>query len=205
MTAAIRLRAVAHRFGGTTVLRGVDLRVDPGERVAITGANGVGKTTLLKLIAGLLRPDTGDVTVLGGTLRDPRVRARIGFVGHQPFLYPRLTARENLRFWARMYGSTDDGVAVLRHLGLDADDTRPVSAFSQGMRRRVALASALGHDPELLLLDEPFAGLDDAGVSAVAGLLTDGGRTVVFATHAVDQPAPRVDRLLTLHDGRLER
>lgn len=197
---AVRLRGIVHRFGATRVLRGCDLDVGDGERVAIIGANGVGKTTVLRIVAGLLRPDAGEVAVLGGSTRDPRVRARVGHLGHRPCLYPRLSAAENVRFWARMYGSpADDG--LLSRVGLDPADGRPVSTYSQGMQRRAGLACALVHDPQVLLLDEPFAGLDAHGASAVADLLTDGRRTIIIASH--DPAATPLDRVLVLEDGRL--
>jgi ABC-type multidrug transport system ATPase subunit len=168
--------------------------------VTITGANGSGKTTLLRILAGLLRPTGGDVRVLGGTTADPAVRRRIGVVGHSPALYARMTAAENIRFWAGMYGdatAAPTGAEVLRALGLDPADKRPVASYSQGMRQRVSLARALAPSPELVLADEPFAGLDDAGAAVVATLLRD-VPTVVIATHGATE-----GRRLVLRDGRL--
>lgn len=205
MTAeAVRCAGVARRFGATRVLDGLDLAVAPGERVAITGANGSGKTTLLRLVAGVLRPDAGEVRVLGSSPRSAPVRARTGFLAHRPHLYGRLTGAENVRFWGRLHG--DDGGSgpdLLRRVGLDPDDPRPAGAYSEGMRRRLGLACALVHAPELLLCDEPFAALDPEGLAAVGALLADGGWTVLCATHEVERAPCRFDRVLSLDGGRL--
>jgi len=197
---AVEVRALDRRFGSTPVLRSLELDVDTGEHVTITGANGTGKTTLLRVLAGLLRPTGGNVHVLGGTSADPDVRRRIGVVGHSPSLYARMTASENIRFWAGMYGDPSaalKGAEFLRALGLDPADRRPVASYSQGMRQRVSLARALAPSPELVLADEPFAGLDDAGAGAIAALLRD-VPTVIIATHGATE-----GRRLVLRDGRL--
>jgi heme ABC exporter ATP-binding subunit CcmA len=198
---AIAVRGLDRRFGSTRVLRSLDLEVDAGDHVTVTGANGSGKTTLLRVLAGLLRPTSGAVCVLGGEPGDPRVRGRIGIVGHAPGLYARMTAMENLRFWAAMYGDSSlarCGAEVLARLGLDPGDTRPVSAYSQGMRRRVSVARALAPQPDLLLADEPFAGVDAAGADALTTLMRD-IETVVVATHERTLPG----RTLALRNGRL--
>lgn len=206
MTAeAVRCAGVARRFGATRVLDDLELAVTPGERVAITGANGSGKTTLLRLLAGVLRPDAGEVRVLGGSPRSPSVRARTGFLAHRPHLYPRLTGAENVRFWARLHGApATSGSDLLGRLGLDPDDLRPAAAYSEGMRRRLGLACALVHGPELLLCDEPFAALDPEGTAAVGALIQAGERTVVCATHEVERAPCSFDRVLALNAGRLD-
>ncbi len=206
MTPAVVLRGLERRFGSASVLRGVDLEVAPGERLALLGANGAGKTTLLGVLAGLLRPSRGSVTVLGGSPRDPAVRALVGLVGHTPALYPRLSALENVRFWGGVYRAEDArrrGAVLLADLGLDPDDPRPVSAYSQGMRRRAGLACALLPDPALLLLDEPYAALDRAGMAAVDRILVGGSRTVLVATHEPERAHRFATRALSLRDGRL--
>jgi heme ABC exporter ATP-binding subunit CcmA len=201
---AIALRGVERRFGSVRVLRSLDLDVEEGERVAITGPNGSGKTTLLRVLTGLLRPTSGTVEVLGGTPADAGVRRRVGVIGHAPALYPRMTALENLRFWGRLYDAgdaTERGGEVLRRLGLDPADRRPVAAYSQGMRQRVAVARALCISPDIVVADEPFAALDAGGATVVAQLLQE-GRTVVTATH---DPGRHVgSRRFELRDGRLE-
>ena len=183
---AVDVRSLEKRFGYTRVLFALDLAVSPGEHVAISGPNGSGKTTLLRVLAGLLKPTDGTVRVLGSTPADRGVRRRVGVIAHAPSLYPRMSASENLSFWGRLYG--DDhapahGRDILSQLGLDPDDRRPVSSYSQGMRQRAAVARALCTRPELVLADEPLAALDDAGAEAVVALLGADGRTVVAATH----------------------
>jgi ABC-type multidrug transport system ATPase subunit len=198
---AVEVRSLDRRFGSTRVLSALDLVVDVGEHATITGANGSGKTTLLRILAGLLRPTAGDVTVLGGETSDPAVRGRIGVIGHSPSLYRRMTAAENIRFWAGMYGHSGaaaKGAELLSGLGLNASDRRPVASYSQGMRQRVSVARALATTPELVLADEPFAGLDADGVAAVERLLRE-VPTVIAATHE----STRIGRTLVLHNGRL--
>lgn len=203
MTAAIRLLGVERRFGPHRVLAGIDLEVAEGERVVITGDNGAGKTTLVRLVAGLLRPTAGRVEVLERAPSDTHVRERVGLLGHQPFLYARLTALENLRFWGRMYGVRDGERArtLLARVGIDPDDAREVGGYSQGMRQRVGLARALLHRPDVLLLDEPFAGLDSSGIGAATSLFDESGATLVATMHTTD-PSLRA-RVLRLDSGRL--
>jgi ABC-type multidrug transport system ATPase subunit len=199
------------------VLASLDLQVVRGEHVTITGANGSGKTTLLRILAGLLKPTSGDVQVLGGSTEDLDVRRRIGVLTHTPPLYPRMTAAENLRLWCRLYDApVDGGIELLAALGLDPADRRVVSRYSQGMRQRVAVARSLATSPELLIADEPYAGLDDHGAAAVAALLRT-PQTVIVATHERHAPKgsggvaaqsaaiPRSDegRCLSLRGGRL--
>jgi ABC-type multidrug transport system ATPase subunit len=195
---AVAVRSLDRHFGSTRVLRGLDLDVQDGEHVAITGANGSGKTTLLRILSGLLRPSSGDVTVLGGAPGDPDVRPRVGVVGHAPAIYTRMTASENIRFWTGLYAvAPARGYELLHALGLDPADTRPAASYSQGMRQRVSIAIALSTSPELVVADEPFAGLDGAGAGAVAALLRD-VPTLVVATHGDAD-----GRQLHLRDGRL--
>jgi ABC-type multidrug transport system ATPase subunit len=182
---AIEVRGLERRFGATRVLGGLDLQVETTEHAAITGANGSGKTTLLRVLAGLLRPTVGDVSVLGGATDDPRVRKRIGMIGHAASLYPRMTVAENVRFWGRLYDDGDafeHGRQLLDELGLDPDDRRPVAAYSQGMRQRASVARALCTHPDVVLADEPLAGLDAKGAAAVTAVLAR-CPTVVVATH----------------------
>lgn len=190
-------------FGATPVLRGLDVEVGAREHVTIVGANGSGKTTLLRVLCGLLRPAGGSVVVLGGSARDPHVRQRLGVVGHAAGLYPRMTAAENLRFWGRVYddpAAVARGSALLAELGLDPADTRPVGAYSQGMRQRVALARALSTEPDMLIADEPFSGLDAEGRRAAAAVVARVPSAVV-ATH--DPAELASTRTLVLLDGRL--
>jgi ABC-2 type transport system ATP-binding protein len=201
---AIVVKGLERRFGYMRVLAGLDLRVEHGERVTITGPNGSGKTTLLRVLVGLLGATSGSVEVLRGSPSDTRVRQRIGVIGHAPFLYPRMTATENLRFWAHLYEDPDAparGREILGRLGLDPGDRRPVGSYSQGMRQRVSVARALCTAPELVLADEPLAALDDPGAGVVAALLGE-GRTLVAATH--DAARFPDSRRLRLKNGTLE-
>jgi ABC-type multidrug transport system ATPase subunit len=200
----VEIDALDRRYGATRVLSSLDLRVLQGERVAIGGPNGSGKTTLLRVIAGLLRPTKGSVRIFGGETSDSEVRRRIGIASHTPALYPRLSAFENIRFWSAIYGDKDAperGRSLLRALALDPDDSRPVSAYSQGMRQRTAIARALCTDPELVLADEPFAALDPSGADVIASLLNN-TRTAIVVTH--DREHFRATRHLTMRGGQLQ-
>jgi ABC-type multidrug transport system ATPase subunit len=185
---AVVVTGLERRFGATRVLSRVDLVVDSGEHIAITGANGAGKTTLLRVIVGLLRPTSGSVRVFDGSTDDPSIRARIGLIAHAPALYSRMTAAENITFWGRLYDERDAvprGRELLGELGLDPDDSRPVAQYSQGMRQRAAAARALCTNPDLVVADEPLAGLDTEGARAVTTVLSR-FPTVVLATHDLD-------------------
>jgi heme exporter protein A len=169
---------VARRFGHRPVLTGVNLTLAAGDTVLLVGPNGAGKTTLLRILAGLLRASGGRV----------ERRGRVGLVAHYSMLYDALTARENLRFFARLHGV--DGRAraddLLEQMGLAAFGDERVGAFSRGMTQRLAIARALLHDPDILLLDEPLTGLDDAScakVLQVLGELRARGRALLIASH----------------------
>lgn len=200
---------VSRAFGRRRALSRVSLRVEQGQILGILGPNGAGKSTLLGILATLLRPSSGDVRY--GTLtaaHGAALRARIGVLGHELFLYPELTARENLEFFAAAHGlepAADAAREALVRAGLEERADDPVSAFSRGMRQRVALERALIHRPRLVLLDEPFTGLDDASAAALLSrlrALRDGGAMVVVATHDLDLADGLLDHALFLRDGR---
>ncbi|HAQ23334.1 MAG TPA: heme ABC exporter ATP-binding protein CcmA [Acidimicrobiaceae bacterium] len=216
----VELRAVVALLGRFPALSGVSLTVDAGETVLVRGPNGAGKTTLLRLCAGLVRPESGMAIVLGHDLTDGverrAVRRRVALLGHGAALYDDLTVVENLRFWARAAGLTsgsgDDGVeqrvaGVLDRLAVPKRlvDQR-ASALSQGQRRRVALAALAVRRPELWLLDEPHAGLDQAGRDIVDGLIVEAvaaGGTVVVSSHELERVATLSPRVVTLAGGQV--
>jgi heme exporter protein A len=198
----IVLEGVAKRYGTAVALRGIDLEVEAGEAVAVFGHNGSGKTTLLKLVAGLLRPTAGKVTVAGSQPR--AVRGRIGYVGHEPYLYPYLSVTENLAFYARLYAVPPArGRDLLEQVGMGHKGEALVHTLSRGEAQRVSLARALLHDPDVLLADEPFAGLDPDAAAAVPALLRRDGRTIVLASHDRDLAMAACRRAVTLERGRI--
>jgi heme exporter protein A len=202
---AIELKDLGRAYGERVALAGVTLTLPRGSTLAVFGANGAGKTTLLRILATLLRPHRGTARVLGREL--PRegwaVRGRVGFLGHEPLLYRDLTARENLRFHARLHGVAPARVQqLLDAVGLARRADDPVHTYSRGMVQRAAVCRALLHEPELLLLDEPLAGLDPAAADAVHELV--GGGTRVVSSHDVEHGLEQADVVLGLRGGRAE-
>jgi len=187
----ITVHKLVKRFGMKAVLRGLDFEVQPGEFVALLGPNGAGKTTFLRILASLSRPSLGAVSVAGYRLPDQAagVRARLGVVSHLPLLYGDLTAEENLRFFGRMYGvsNMDARVSeVLELVGLAARRRDLVRTFSRGMQQRLAIGRAVFHDPDVMLFDEPYTGLDQdasAMLDDVFRSVAAQGRTVVMTSH----------------------
>jgi len=205
----VRAEGLVRAFGDTPVLAGVDLRVEAGEVVALLGPNGAGKTTLMRILALLLRPEDGRLTLFGAATATPALRRRVGYVAHESFCYPDLTGAENLAFYARLFDVPQAPARVAELLawaGLEAAARRQVRTYSRGMAQRLALARALVHRPDLLLLDEPFSGLDAGGVMALQARLTElaaAGHTVVLTTHDIERAAPIATRFAVLHRGRL--
>ncbi len=200
----IAVKKLVKRFGLKTVLRGVDFEVQPGEFVALLGPNGAGKTTFLRILASLSRPSLGDVQVAGYHLpnESAQVRARLGVVSHLPLLYGDLTAEENLRFYARMYNITNYETRiteVLEMIGLENRRRDLVRTFSRGMEQRLAIGRAVLHDPDVILFDEPYTGLDQDASAMLDGVLKTvaaQGRTVVMTSHDL----ARAEELATRFD-----
>lgn len=187
----IEVKKLVKRFGLKTVLRGVDFRVERGEFVALLGPNGAGKTTFLRILSSLARPSLGEVKVAGYKLphHAAQVRARLGVVSHMPLLYGDLTAQENLEFYARMYGISQSAARiteVLEMVGLESRRRDLVRTFSRGMAQRLAIGRAVLHDPDVILFDEPYTGLDQDASSMLDEVLKSvaaQGRTVVMTSH----------------------
>jgi heme exporter protein A len=205
---AVVLEGVVRRYGERPALDGVSVSVPAGQTLGVFGGNGAGKTTLLRVLATLLRPHAGRARILDAELPDQawKARGRVGFLGHEPMLYRDLSARENLRFQARLHGVDPARVGEL----IDAVDlTRradePISNLSRGMVQRIAVARAVLHDPPLLLLDEPRANLDPAAAELLEPLIgRASGRTRVLVTHDVDGGLAESDLALGLRRGRQE-
>jgi heme ABC exporter ATP-binding subunit CcmA len=200
---------VSRHFGRRRVLNKVSCELRAGEIVALLGPNGAGKSTLLAIAATLLDPSSGRVLYGdAASASAAELRKRIGVLGHDLAIYPELSAAENLTFFARAYGVDDVGGAVssaLARAGLEGRDD-PVGLFSRGMRQRLALERALLHRPRLVLLDEPFTGLDDAATAALRTRLADlrgTGCIVLLATHDLETIEGLADRALLLRNGRL--
>lgn len=187
----IEVTKLTKRFGLKTILRGLDFQVQPAEFVALLGPNGAGKTTFLRILASLSKPSFGNVKVAGYSLpnESAQVRAKLGVVSHLPLLYPDLTAEENLQFYARMYGINNDQsriTEVLQLIGLENRRKDLVRTFSRGMSQRLAIARAILHEPQVILFDEPYTGLDqDASemLDKVLKEIASHGRTVVMTSH----------------------
>ena len=205
---AVHLRGAVCLLGRFPALAGLDLDVERGEVVLLQGPNGAGKSTVLRLCAGLLALETGTGSVLGFDLRRDRrsVRERVGLLGHATGLYEELTAEENVRFWARAVGAEAREVDVaLDYMGVSGRvrDT-PAGKLSAGQRRRTSIAAVVVRRPELWLLDEPHAGLDQAGRDVVDRLIIDAaaaGGTVMVASHELERVRPLSPRMVTVAGG----
>jgi heme exporter protein A len=204
---------VGRHFGRRKALSQVSFTCRAGEIVGLLGPNGAGKSTLLAILATLLAPSTGHVAygTHSAKMAGAGLRARLGLLGHDLYLYPELTARENLLFFARLYGLEDARSRVDRSLAranlIDRADDQ-VGSFSRGMRQRLALERSLVHEPRLLLLDEPFTGLDQSAASALVKRLQDlqsAGCVIIVATHDLDMVDGLLSRAIYLRNGRMVR
>lgn len=198
----ITFDTVTKRYGPVTAVNGVSLQVPTGGKVAILGPNGSGKSTLLRMVAGLTPPSSGTVRLDDGEPRDRK--ARIGFLGHRHYLYPYLSAEENLRFYAELYGAGPGRVKeVLEFMQLNGKGETLLRTFSKGQVQRLGIARAILHAPDYLILDEPFTGLDKAGAERLTDYLSKSPQTALIATHDPDRAERVVDTFVHLEAGRL--
>ncbi len=210
---SLTLTDVSRHFGRRRALSRVNLTAEAGQVVALLGANGAGKSTLLSIVATLLDPSSGEVRYGRMTAREGShgLRGRIGLLGHDLYLYPELTATENLRFFADLYALDAPAERVAGALASAALQERandPVASFSRGMRQRLAVERALLHEPRLVLLDEPFTGLDDLSSEALRDRLRKlrtRGAIVIVTTHELEAIEPIVDAAYLLSRGQIER
>ena len=204
---AVELHGLTRNYGERAALDDVTLTLASEETLVVFGPNGAGKTTLLRVLATLLRPHAGTVTVLDTKLPDDawRVRGRIGLLGHEPLLYRELSARENLRYHARLHNVARERVEErLAAVSMSARADEPVRTLSRGMVQRVAVARATLHSPELLLLDEPYANLDPAAIELVEPLIGPASRcTRIVSSHDPGRGLAEADLVLGLRGGRV--
>jgi heme exporter protein A len=208
---AVETTALVKTFGNYKALRGIDLSVPSGSTLAVFGPNGAGKTTLIKILASIMRPSSGKIVIDGLELKDNAelLRARLGLVAHQSYLYGGLSAQENLEFYARMYGieNRDKRISeVLELVGMSVRRHDRLVTFSRGMQQRMALARALLHKPSVLLLDEPETGLDQQALGSMWDIIRreeTHRRTIIFTSHSFERALGACDDVVILERGRI--
>ena len=210
---AVVLSGLTKQFGRFAALRNLTAEFAAGKLYVVLGENGAGKSTMLRAIAGLLRPTSGSVEVFGaqygGSDSGRGILGQLGYMAHPSLLYDEMSAMENLVYSAQLYGIDDAArcAAAIKLVGLDPALTRPVGQYSQGMRQRTSLARALLHDPRLLLLDEPFSNVDVASARGMVQLLSgmrDAGKTIFVVTHQARLLAQAADEFVWIHSGNIE-
>lgn len=205
---AVEANGLTRRYGDRVALDRVSFELAAGQTLAVLGPNGAGKTTLLKVLATLLRPHEGEVSVLGCSLPSEawKLRGQVGYLGHEPALYRSLSARENLRFAARLHSVDETRVdEVLEAVGLTRRADDRIEEFSRGMRQRIAAARAVLHDPPLLLLDEPWSAVDPGAIALLQPVIgRASGRTRILVTHDVARGIAEADALIGIRGGRIE-
>jgi heme exporter protein A len=206
----IELQKVSKGFGALVALHPTELSIPKGQYVLIVGSNGAGKTTLLRLTAGVSQPSSGQVLICGQDMRtNAECRANIGLLSHHSMLYEDLTAEENLLFFSQLYGLDEACLQVERSLELmDLSRWRhqKINGFSRGMRQRLAIARATIHNPSIILLDEPYTGLDPVARKILQNLLVElkaRGHTILMATHRLEEAAPLADRVIVVESGSI--
>ncbi len=205
----LSVKGVSKGYGGQLVLDNISLDIQEGEFLAIMGANGAGKSTLLKILALLLRPSTGRLLYKGMEVtrdRESYYRKSLGFLGHNSFLYEELTAWDNLMFYGQLYGVNDIERRIeewLDHIRLIGFARDPVKVFSRGMQQRLALCRVLLLQPDVLLLDEPYTGLDGNGQVLLDSILKNFRKTVVMVSHDLGKSKELADRIVFIEEGRL--
>ena len=207
--AALEIDRVWKYYGDFPALRNIQLNIEPGSTVALLGRNGAGKTTLLRIVAGLSKASEGSVHIQGASVREQATRRGIGVLGHGISLYDELSATENLILFAKLYGLAEPektALSWLERTGLDRVRDGLVREFSRGMRQRLAVARAFMHEPEVLLLDEPFTALDDRAIAVLQSLLADAhafGRTIVLSTHQLREALELATHVALIQRGQL--
>lgn len=208
--AIIEVKEISKAYGYMPVLKRLSMTVERGQFVALLGPNGSGKSTLLKMISGLVTPTGGVITVGGWKIpkEAEAVRSQIGMVSHQALLYDNLTARENLEFFAKLYGiaSTAPIDDLLTKVGLIKRSNSLVRTFSRGMQQRLSIARALLHNPHVLLFDEPYTGLDQDAGAVLDDLLKDAhqsGHTILMASHQLERAARLANRIVIINRGKV--
>jgi heme ABC exporter ATP-binding subunit CcmA len=206
---ALEIDDVWKYYGDFPALREVRLNIEPGSTLALLGRNGAGKTTLLRIVAGLSRPSRGSIKIHGAEAREQATRRRIGILGHGIALYDELSAVENLRLFGRLYGLPDPrkrADEMLELVGLSRVRDGLAREFSRGMRQRLAVGRAFLHDPEVLLLDEPFTALDDRAIAVLQSMIQgmrDRGRTIVMSTHQLREALELASHVALLQRGQI--
>jgi heme exporter protein A len=208
-TLAIDSKNIEKKFGYSYAIRDISVRVRRGEFIVLFGSNGAGKTTFLKVVATLMHPTRGTLAVEGfdAAVRPEEARRRVGFLSHNTFVYRDLSPLENLKFFQQLYGidySEDRLIEMLDRVDLKRRANDPVRAFSRGMQQRVGIARALLHNPSLILLDEPYTGLDAKAAQTLNGFLDEAaaeGKTILLTSHDLDQGLRSATRVIILDRG----
>jgi heme ABC exporter ATP-binding subunit CcmA len=206
---AVGVEGVWKFYGDYPALRNVNLEAEPGACLALIGRNGAGKTTLLRTIAGFSRPGKGKISIFGDSPRDTSARLKMGYIGHGISVYDELSALENLMLYGKLYALPDpkkSALAWLERTGLERVKDGLVREFSRGMRQRLAVARAFLHDPQVLLLDEPFTALDDRAIEVLQRLLSEAlteGKTIVMSTHQLREALALATHVALLNRGQV--